>query len=81
MPIFFLRGILSILVANLLSLLSSVFDPIIYLPYMPYNSSAEAENELMEMLVYDTAVRALRSNSSTGLVPNISEFDHLKHVL
>jgi len=60
-----------------LSLLSSAFGPTIFPPSMPCNSTAQAENELMEMSRYDTDLRALRSSSSSGFVPIISEFDHL----
>ena len=73
---FCLLIIFSILVANPLTLLSSAFDLTIYPPSMPCNSLAQTTNEPMEMSTYDAAPRtpSLRSSSSSGFVPDISEF-------
>jgi hypothetical protein len=48
---------------------------------MPCTSTAQAEDELLDMLIYDTVLSALRSSSSSELVPNNSEFDLNTHDL
>jgi hypothetical protein len=42
---------------------------------MPCNSTAQAEDELVEMPTYDTVLCALRSNSSSKFVPNSSDLE------
>jgi hypothetical protein len=48
---------------------------------MPCTSTAQAEDELLDMLIYDTVLSALHSSSSSEFVPNNSEFDLNTHDL
>jgi len=76
MRIFFFAGNLlnpiGLVAKGPLSLLSLVCDLTTYPPSMPYNSWTEAENELMEMSTYDTAIRALRSTQGSSPIFRIS---------